>query len=53
MVEPGQSEQEGRDSPWLYNVGGAFYANKRLAFYGGYTTGLEEGGVAPSRVKIT
>jgi len=48
VTEPGQAPQGGRDSPWLYNVGGAYHASERLAFYGGYTTGLEEGGVAPS-----
>jgi iron complex outermembrane receptor protein len=48
VTEPGQAPQGGRDSPWLYNLGGAIHAGERLAFYGGYTTGLEEGGVAPS-----
>jgi len=45
--EPAAQPQAGRDNVWLYNVAGAWSATERLAFYGGYTTGLEEGGVAP------
>jgi len=45
--EPAAQPQKGRDDAWLYNVAGAWKATDRLAFYGGYTTGLEEGGVAP------
>ena len=35
------------DRPWLYNVAGAIYAGGRLAFYAGYTRGLEETGLPP------
>jgi iron complex outermembrane receptor protein len=45
--EPTGEPQEGRDDAWLYNVAGAWKATDRLAFYASYTTGLEEGGVAP------
>jgi iron complex outermembrane receptor protein len=47
VTEPGGLAVMGRDNAWLYNVAGAFKATDRLAFYGSYTTGLEEGGVAP------
>ncbi len=36
------------DSPWLFSVTGAISATPRLAFYAGYTRGLEESPVAPS-----
>jgi iron complex outermembrane recepter protein len=39
--------QLGKDDPWLYNAGLALYATERLAWYASYSTGLEEGGVAP------
>ena len=39
--------QLGKDDPWLYNAGLALYASERLAWYASYSTGLEEGGVAP------
>ncbi|TAJ69530.1 MAG: TonB-dependent receptor [Phenylobacterium sp.] len=45
--EPAAQPQEGRDDAWLYNLAGAWKATDRLAFYASYTTGLEEGGVAP------
>lgn len=45
--EPDGTTQKGRDDAWLYNVAGAWHASGRLAFYASYTTGLEEGGVAP------
>lgn len=35
------------DRPWLYNVAGAIYAGERVAFYAGYTRGLEETGLPP------
>lgn len=35
------------DSPWLYNVAGAWTLSDQVSFYGGYTLGLEESGVAP------
>lgn len=47
VTAPGQSTQFGEDDPWLYNVGLALHSNEQLAWYGSYTTGLEEGGVAP------
>ena len=37
-----------RASPWLYNVGVALRAHKGLEFYGSYSRGLEEAGVAPA-----
>ncbi|WP_082670013.1 TonB-dependent receptor [Sphingomonas sanguinis] len=36
-----------QDRPWLYNVAGAIYAGERVAFYAGYTRGLEETGLPP------
>jgi iron complex outermembrane recepter protein len=39
--------QLGEDEPWLYNAGVALHASERLAWYASYSTGLEEGGVAP------
>jgi len=44
---PDGTLQKGRDDAWLYNASGAWKASERLAFYAGYTRGLEEGGVAP------
>jgi iron complex outermembrane receptor protein len=38
---------ETRDSPTLFSANAAIYATPKLAFYGGYTTGLEESPVAP------
>lgn len=46
-TNPRGGEQKGRDDAWLYNLAGAWKASDRLAFYASYTTGLEEGGVAP------
>jgi iron complex outermembrane receptor protein len=39
--------QLGKDDPWLYNAGLALYQSEKLAWYASYSTGLEEGGVAP------
>jgi iron complex outermembrane recepter protein len=36
-----------RADPWLYNVAGALELSPTLVVYAGYTTGLEESGVAP------
>lgn len=48
VISPGETTpQLGKDDPWLYNAGLALHANERLAFYASYSTGLEEGGVAP------
>ena len=48
VTEPGAlTPQLGKDDPWLYNAGLALYASDRLAWYASYSTGLEEGGVAP------
>lgn len=48
VTQPGEPEpQLGKDSPWLYNVAVALHPASKLAFYGSYTTGLEEGGIAP------
>jgi iron complex outermembrane receptor protein len=45
---PGLPATISRDSPWLYNVGAAFYLADSLSIYASYTNGLEEGGVAPT-----
>ena len=45
--EPGADPQRGRDDAFLYNAAAAWKASEALAFYGSYTTGLEEGGTAP------
>jgi iron complex outermembrane recepter protein len=37
-----------RASPILYSATAALYLSKRIALYGGYTTGLEESPVAPN-----
>jgi len=37
----------GRSEPWLYNVGAAAYAGRRVAIYGNFTRGFEEIGAAP------
>ncbi len=48
VTEPGAtSPQLGEDDPWLYNAGLALYQSEKLAWYASYSTGLEEGGVAP------
>lgn len=48
VTEPGAlTPQLGEDDPWLYNAGLALYQSERLAWYASYSTGLEEGGVAP------
>jgi iron complex outermembrane recepter protein len=39
---------ESSDEPWLWNATATVYATDRLAFYGGYTEGLEESPVAPN-----
>ena len=44
---PGAAPSSISTSPWLYNVAGAVYVTPRLAFYGGYTRGMEENGTAP------
>ncbi len=36
-----------RSEPWLYNGTLAVYATSSLSFYGGYTRGIEEFGLAP------
>jgi iron complex outermembrane receptor protein len=33
--------------PWLYSAALAVHASPKLAFYGGFTRGLEESGIAP------
>ena len=47
FARPGQPIVETRDRPWLYYVAGAIYASDALAFYAGYTRGLEETGLPP------
>lgn len=45
--EPGGSPIETVDNPWLFNATAAVHASPSLAFYAGYTQGLEESPVAP------
>lgn len=45
---PGVIIPETKDAPWLFSATAAVYATPKLAFYGGYTRGLEESPVAPS-----
>ncbi len=47
VTAPAAAPLTGRDNAWLYSVAGAWHASKAMAVYGSYTTGLEEGGVAP------
>ncbi|WP_294282926.1 TonB-dependent receptor [uncultured Sphingomonas sp.] len=44
---PNQPALQTRDRPWLFNVAGALYAGDHVAFYAGYTRGLEEAGLPP------
>lgn len=44
---PGSALARTDDEAWLPNVTASVEATKRLAFYGGYTRGLEESGIAP------
>lgn len=36
------------DRPWLFNASAAAYLTEDIAFYAGYTRGLEESGLAPN-----
>ncbi len=45
---PGRPALTTKDSPWLYNGTLALHLTDKLVAYGGYTSGLEESGVAPS-----
>jgi iron complex outermembrane receptor protein len=48
VTTPGDAvAQLGKHDPWLYNAALALQSSKRLAWYASYSTGLEEGGVAP------
>lgn len=47
IARPGLADTRTVDRPWLYNVAGALYAAERIAFYAGYTRGLEETGLPP------
>ena len=44
---PGVPVAKTHDPAWLYNAALAVEATPKLAFYGSYTRGLEESGVAP------
>jgi iron complex outermembrane recepter protein len=46
VVTPGLPVSLSDSRPWLYNGSLSIYANKALTFYGSYTRGLEESGVA-------
>ncbi|HEX5182401.1 MAG TPA: TonB-dependent receptor [Allosphingosinicella sp.] len=45
---PGDAPLVSRETPWLFGGNVILTPLRRLAFYGGYTNGLEEGGVAPA-----
>lgn len=45
---PGRPVLTTKDSPWLYNGTLALHLTDALVAYAGYTTGLEESGVAPA-----
>lgn len=47
IERPGLPAVTDRAAPWLYNIAGAVEIRDTLVVYGGYTTGLEESGVAP------
>lgn len=47
VTYPTRGTVETRTSPWLYNATLAIYASEDLTFYGGYTRGLEDSGIAP------
>lgn len=47
IQQPGLPEVGTEDDPWLVSVTLAAHASPRLAFYAGYTRGLEETGIAP------
>jgi len=47
VVGPGVPVIATKDAPLLLNATAAIYASPSLAFYGGYTQGLEESPVAP------
>jgi iron complex outermembrane receptor protein len=47
VQQPGLPEVGTRDEPWLVSATLAAHASARLAFYAGYTRGLEETGIAP------
>lgn len=45
--QPGEARATTNDPAWLYNASLAIEASGALAFYGSYTRGLEESGIAP------
>ena len=45
---PGRPTLTTKDSPWLYNGTLALHLTDKLVAYAGYTSGLEESGVAPA-----
>lgn len=47
VIDPGSPDIKRADDPLLFNATAAFYASPSLAFYAGYTQGLEESPVAP------
>ncbi len=47
VIRPSGAMPVTKASPWLYNATLSILASKRLAFYGGYTKGLEESPVSP------
>lgn len=47
IQQPGLPEVSTEGDPWLVSATLAAHASSRLAFYAGYTRGLEESGIAP------
>lgn len=47
VIDPGSPGIQSADDPLLFNATAALYASPSLAFYAGYTQGLEESPVAP------
>lgn len=47
IQQPGLEVVSTKDDPWLVSATVAAHASSRLAFYAGYTRGLEESGIAP------
>ncbi|MCA0977164.1 TonB-dependent receptor [Qipengyuania flava] len=48
IAQPGEPETATQGRPWLFSAAGSLTPTSRLAFYAGYTRGLEESGIAPN-----
>ena len=51
VATPGLPTSLSSSKPWLYNGGLSIYATESLTFYGSYTRGLEESGVATQQAR--